>query len=98
MATPEGNVKAKVKEYLKSLGDDLWYFMPVPFGYGIKGIPDFVCCYHGHFIGIETKAKGGKPTPWQIRIAGFIQRAGGISLIAYGVEDIKETFEALGAK
>ena len=50
MSTPEGTVKYKIKEYLKSLAPALWYFMPVPTGYGVRGIPDFVGCYKGRFF------------------------------------------------
>lgn len=59
--TPEGKVKAKVKELLKKYG--VYYFMPVP--YGKTGIPDFVCCVRGRFVGIETKAGKNKCTKLQ---------------------------------
>lgn len=62
MAT-EKQVKERVKTVLKEL--DVWYFMPVPTGYGRQGIPDFICCAWGVFIAIETKANGNKPTRWQ---------------------------------
>ena len=54
--TPEGKVKQKVKAVLKKHG--VWYFMPVPCGYGLAGVPDFICCVQGKFLGIETKAPG----------------------------------------
>ena len=76
--TPEGKVKKAVKALLDSLKPDLWYFMPVPFGYGVSGIPDFVGVYHGRFFGIETKRAGeGKARARQELIARMIREAGG---------------------
>lgn len=61
MATAEHKVKAQVKKILEANG--VWYFCPIPL-YN-RGIPDFVACYKGQFIGIETKAGKGKPTALQ---------------------------------
>lgn len=73
--TPEGKIKQKVSAYLKSI-DGLWYFMPVPGGYGVSTI-DYLGCYHGAFFGIETKAPGKKPTDRQEYIMEAIRNAGG---------------------
>jgi hypothetical protein len=54
--TPEGRVKTAVKRWLVDRG--IWYFMPAANGYGKAGIPDFVCCWKGRFLAIETKAPG----------------------------------------
>lgn len=54
--TPEGKVKNAVKKILKARG--IWFYMPVQNGMGVVGIPDFICCYEGHFLAIETKAPG----------------------------------------
>lgn len=70
--TPEGKVKQDIEKQLfiwgfikagtkTSVWPPLpvgWYYMPVQTGYGINGIPDFICCYAGAFFGIETKAPG----------------------------------------
>lgn len=56
MATPEGRVKEKVKKVLNEQG--IWWYMPVQTGWGVAGIPDFVCCKNGVFLGVETKAPG----------------------------------------
>jgi hypothetical protein len=50
----EAQVKTKVKELLKKY--NVFYFMPAASIYGKSGIPDFVCCINGYFVGIETKA------------------------------------------
>lgn len=77
--TPEGKVKQELKEYLNSLGPDCWYFMPVPMGYGRRGVPDFIICYKGFFLAPETKKPGGKSEPWQAREQEAVRCAGGKS-------------------
>lgn len=77
--TPEGLVKAALKKYLASLGEDCWYSMPTTFGYGKSGVPDFVICYKGHFMAPETKKVGGKGQKWQDDQQEQIRVAGGMS-------------------
>jgi hypothetical protein len=79
--TPEGAVKDKVKKILKDL--DAWYYMPVQNGMGVVGIPDFVACINGRFVGIECKAPGKENTVTanqQRQIDGIIA-AGGVALV-----------------
>lgn len=75
--TPEGKVKAAIKAIMKPYVKDtsLWYFMPVP--YANAGVPDFVACVNGRFLGIEAKAGPGKMTALQTRVFASIIAAGG---------------------
>ena len=75
----EADVKRRVKEILKELG--AWYFMPVPSGYGVMGIPDFIVCHKGKFIAIETKFGKNKPTKWQDIRLREIDEHYGLSLV-----------------
>jgi hypothetical protein len=93
MSTPEGTVKYKIKAYLKSLEPQLWGFMPVPTGYGVRGIPDFVGCYKGRFFAIEAKRLGGKPKPWQDLVMRAITLAGGLVIVADCLENVTVAFE-----
>ena len=77
--TPEGVVKEELKDYLKSLGEDCWWFMPMSMGYGKRGVPDFVICYKGFFLAPETKRDGGRGQPWQEREQCAINKAGGFA-------------------
>ena len=77
--TPEAKVKKKVKDILKSL--NAYYAMPVGTGFGNSGVPDFLVCYQGKFIGIECKANGNKPTALQMFNLCEIRRCGGIGLV-----------------
>ncbi|MDE2344006.1 MAG: VRR-NUC domain-containing protein, partial [Betaproteobacteria bacterium] len=75
--TPEAKVKAAIRKVLDALAPDLWYFMPAMNGYGKRGVPDFVGCYHGKFFAIEAKSVTGAVTPWQERTLHDIVEAGG---------------------
>lgn len=78
--TPESKVKAAVKKILGEI-NAFWY---MPMGnavYSKNGVPDFLVCFNGHFVGIETKAGKNKPTALQELMLERIQNAGGLSLV-----------------
>ena len=77
--TPEGKVKKKIVEQLKTLG--CYYFFPATGGYGKSGVPDIVGCYKGKFFGIECKAGKNKPTTLQEREMEAIRNTGGTALV-----------------
>lgn len=81
-STPEGRVKARLNKRLKELRL-LWKYMPVPSGYGMQSL-DYLLCVSGHFVAIETKAKGKRPTPRQEQTMAEIRAAGGLVFV---VED-----------
>lgn len=92
--TPEGRVKEAVKKLLRELG--VWFYCPVSNGMGVHGIPDFVCCWDGRFLGIETKAPGKRSNVsalQHVQIAG-IHKANGIALVIDDVRQLKEFFDA----
>ena len=96
--TPEGKVKAEVKEYLDSLGKDCWYYCPVPMGYGKRGVPDFIICYKGYFLAPETKrAKGGTSQAWQDDQQEEICTAGGVSGRVTTVEEVMVWVRSINA-
>lgn len=78
-ATPESKVKAKIKAILKQ--HNIYYAMPIGSGYGNAGVPDFLCCVNGFFLGIEAKANGGKPTALQLKHKRDIEESGGCSVV-----------------
>lgn len=47
------------------------------------GIPDLLICCNGKFLGVELKAKNGKPSELQKWNIAKIKEAGGIGLILY---------------
>lgn len=77
--TPEAKVKKKVRELLEKYG--AYYAMPVTGGYGASGVPDFLVCHHGRFIGVECKAGTNKPTALQLSNMKKIELADGVALV-----------------
>jgi hypothetical protein len=84
--TPEGRIKFKINKLLRSY-ENLYYFMPVPSGYGATTV-DYLCCYRGHFFGIEAKAPGKVPTPRQDYVLEQIRLAGGSTFVIAGEADL----------
>ena len=80
--TPEGRVKAQVRQVLKAWG--AYTFMPVQMGYGAATL-DLLCCIRGRFVAVETKRKGalGHVTRRQLECMDQIRAAGGL---AYAVD------------
>ena len=71
--------------------------MPVPGGYGTS-LLDFVICYRGVFIAVETKRLGDRPTPRQKVIIDMITAGGGLTVwgtAAEIVDSLKGVFEGL---
>jgi Holliday junction resolvase len=89
MATkPEVKVKKQIKTLLEK--HKVYYFTPVTSGFGSSGVPDFVACIKGRFVGIEAKAGKGKPTALQDKNLTDIMNSGGIAIIVneHGLEDL----------
>ena len=90
--TPEGRVKEAVKKWLKAR--KIWYYMPVQGGFGVVGIPDFICCWSGRFLAIETKAPGkrGNTTANQDQRIAEIKSADGVAVVVDDVAQLDEVF------
>lgn len=73
MSTPEGKVKDRVKKVLRDYG--VYWHCPVQNGMGAPSL-DFVCCFHGFFFSIETKAGNKQPTPRQEITIAEMRKAG----------------------
>ena len=73
--TPEGKVKDRIKKILKA--HNIYYAMPMGTGYGNAGVPDFLCCVKGMFVGVEAKADKGQPTALQLKNMSAIEASGG---------------------
>ena len=93
MATPEKKVKDEVKKILDRFGDHMDGFWPVPSGYGESHL-DYVGCLNGHFVSIETKAPGKKPSPRQLERIRRVTNAGGAVFVIDGTEKTT-TYEQL---
>lgn len=76
----EADVKEEVKRILGSYEGRVWWFMPVPAGFGVQGVPDFICSVGGLFVGIETKFGSNGLSKWQAKQVGAITRSKGVHL------------------
>ena len=94
--TPEGKVKAQVKNLLKT--HNVWYFSPIP--WGNRGVPDIVCVLKGQALFVETKAGRGKVTPLQALCMEEIRKAGGIAVVVNenNIDQLHDLLHQLGAE
>lgn len=76
---PEAKVKHSIKVILAQ--HDAYRVMPVSNGMGAHGIPDFLVCAYGKFVGVEAKAGKGRPTELQLSNLRQIEAAGGVALV-----------------
>lgn len=92
--TPEGKVKAEYRKWLRSIG--AYVFSPTPMGFGHGGVDDFVC-YRGRFLAIEAKRpdKKAKPTKLQETCLKAVILAGGLTVVAQSLDDVKRAVRVL---
>ena len=95
--TPESKVKTRVKLILGDIqkkGYPVYRVMPMGTGFGSQGVPDFVVCVQGLFIGIECKSGKGKVTALQQMNLDNIKLAGGLALVI-NEENLSELEEVI---
>lgn len=93
MIKPDDNEKKVKQEVKKALNDlEVYWFMPPANGYGRSGIPDFVVCADGHFIGVECKAPSRKDnvSELQKREGAKIVTHGGAWILVYDDETLNQ--------
>lgn len=80
--TPEGKVKKKLLDFLKSLGGDCFFYMPVQNGMGQSGIPDVMAIINGVPFAFECKATPKQhPTVLQAYALDRIHKARGFAWV-----------------
>ena len=97
-ATPEGKVKKKLLDFLKSLGGDCFYYMPVQNGMGQSGIPDIMAIIKGVPFAFECKATPKQhPTVLQAYALDRIHKARGVAWVVdcENVELVKNSAEVI---
>lgn len=86
----EKTVVKKIKDMLEKDFPG-FYFKSHGSGYQKTGIPDILGCHKGIFIGIEVKTPKTKNnvSELQKKCIRDINQAGGISFVAWDVEDVR---------
>lgn len=85
--TPEGKVKKKVKDVLRT--HQVYWHCPVQNGMGSPSL-DFVGCHRGRFFAVETKAANKQPTPRQETTIEEMRSAGGTVFVVNEVTGTEE--------
>ncbi|ABW18841.1 VRR-NUC domain-containing protein [Alkaliphilus oremlandii] len=90
----EKAIQNKIVQYLKQQ-PNTWFFKTHGGMYQVAGIPDLILCYMGHFVALEIKRPGEKPTKLQEKVLKDIQEAGGISVVVHSLLDVKSVLDTL---
>lgn len=81
----EQKIQAKILGFLKSMG---CYTVKV-MAANRNGVPDILGCYKGHFIAVEVKRPGNKPTELQQAHIDDINQKQGHAIVAYSVDEVE---------
>ena len=84
----ETRLQKRVQAYIESLGG--YCFKVHGSAYMKAGIPDIVACLEGRFVGIECKVDKNKPSELQLAHGRLIEKAGGVFMVIYSLEEVKE--------
>jgi Holliday junction resolvase len=58
------------------------------------GTPDILACWPGGLLlAVEVKVPGNKPTALQLATLEAIRQAGGLAVVAYSIDNVKEAIE-----
>jgi penicillin-binding protein-related factor A (putative recombinase) len=93
MATPEGEIKKSIMQWLEANHRDCYARIIQIAGFrGRKnvsaGVSDIIGVWKGRGLAIEVKAPGEKPMPHQKEFLESWARAGGIAILAYSLDDV----------
>jgi hypothetical protein len=86
--TPEGKIKRGIKAVLDKYSANIYYYMPVPGGYG-RSTLDYLgfCCGLG--FAVEAKRPKGRPTERQQGMIEDIERGGAKVFVVNDVDTLK---------
>jgi len=86
MATPEGKVKAKIRQWYKDNLPGHWRVSVRGGPFGKAGCPDDILCWRGIFIAIEIKSDTGSLSALQSLALKQITGAGGVAAVVRGYD------------
>lgn len=94
--TPEGRIKHLVKKVIASI-PGAYQHWPVQNGMGSPTL-DCIACIKGHYVAVETKAPGKRPTPRQELTMSSMKAAGAIVFVVDSeakVSDLENSLKML---
>jgi hypothetical protein len=91
--TPEAKTKALIKLILDKYANSIYYYMPVPQGYGAATL-DYLGYCRGRGFAIEAKRPGGRPSQRQMVTIERIMLSGARVFVIDGTEHL-DTVEDL---
>lgn len=98
MATPEGEIKKQIIDWLKAKQIFYWVNVvarvPGNRGKMKTGTSDILGCFKGRMLAIEIKAKTGKLSDEQAEFIFAVRTAGGIAFVARSLDDVIQQLEA----
>jgi hypothetical protein len=65
--------------------------------FGAIGSPDIICVVDGRFIGLEIKGTGGTQSPQQRDFQRRLEKAGGIYILCYELDNVQEILKPIRA-
>ena len=96
-AGQEKELQKLISNWLSQQGDAV-YVETDSFGRktsGKAGRPDFRICYRGRWIGIEVKTEKGRLSPAQVETLEKIRKAGGIAIVAFGLDAVRDALRQI---
>lgn len=93
-AVLESKIQADIIKYLKGI-PDLVVVKKDAGAYSKAGVSDLLISFRGHFIAMEVKRPGEKPTKLQEKFLRDVAGSGGLSTVVYSLDDAKEFIDRL---
>ncbi len=92
----EASITKKVKGWLTN-HPDVWHMKVLGSAIQMKGVPDFLICKNGKFIGVELKRTDGEGIVSDVQQAQIerIRRAGGVAEVIDDFDDFVKLMESL---
>lgn len=84
--TPEGKVKAKIRQWYKDYMPGHWRVSPRGGPFGKAGCPDDLLCWKGIFIAVEIKSDTGELSALQSLALKEITASGGVAAVVRGYD------------
>ena len=96
MSFKESVVQRKLMLELQAKFPSIYVRKIAQAAYSHGGIPDLLGCYNGMFFAIEVKTTDGKLSKLQDFEIQAIDKAKGLALVCYGLEDFPYIVERIG--